>query len=218
MAKPSAQRSTGRPPRLSQEQILEAALKLLQQRDGQQFSLRQLAQALDTTPGNVYTYFANKESLLDALAEYSLQSLHINPDTDQPWDVQLSQWMQQFRNALKEQPERMLLMGVAGTSASMLRKINTVAKLIEQAGLAPRDAVLQAQSLLWAVMSFTVFELQASDPKVVKQLQQGGEANAEYGEVLQHLAVADLEPLWQATLARNLAGIRVLVGQASASY
>jgi AcrR family transcriptional regulator len=203
-------KNTGRPARLNREQILDAALALLRDSGGQDLSIRQLAQRLETVPGNLYTYFPNKAALLDALAEYTLGSLDISLDHSLPWDGQIAQWLHALRNTLKQRPELMLLMGLAGTSPSTLATIGRLARLIQDAGLDKANAVLHAQGLLWMVMSYTLFELQASNPAVVKQLQQTS-AHKKNSEVLQHLAVEDLEPLWLATLARNLDGLRFQV-------
>ena len=208
----SATRTAGRPAKLNQERILDTAMLILSEGHGQDVSIRQLAQRLQTVPGNLYTYFPHKEALLDALAERALSSLDIALDTSLAWHEQVAQWMESFHQALKARPELMFLMGLAGTSPSTLRKIWRIAQLLQDAGLEAADAVHHAQGLLWTVMSYTFFELQASDPKVVKQLQQAG-MHDEYPEVLQHLAVANLDPLWQATLTRNIDGIRLQVSK-----
>lgn len=197
----------GRPARLSRDKILDTAMALLREGGGQELSIRQLAQQLGTVPGNLYTYFPNKEALLDALAAHALGTIEIRADASLPWDAQLASWLAAFRATLKQRPELMLLMGLAGTAPSTLAVIGRLASLMESAGLGRAQAVLHAQGLLWTVMSYTLFELQASEPKVVKQLQQAGE-HEKNGEVFPHLAVDDLEPLWQAMLARNLDGIR----------
>jgi len=203
----------GRPARLSREQILDTALILLRESKGQDLAIRQLAQRLATVPGNLYTYFPNKEALLDALAEYALQSLEIAAsDTSLPWDIQITRWMTAFRQTLQQRPELMLVLGLAGTSPSTLARIGRIARLMEDAGLDAATAVLHAQGLLWTVMNYTLFEMKAGKEDVVKQLRQLA-AHDKNGEVLQHLAVENLEPLWQATLERNLDGIRLQVSR-----
>lgn len=214
MREPSAttkpKNPAGRPARLNREHILDTALLLLRENGGQELAIRQLAHKLETVPGNLYTYFPNKEALLDALAEHALQSLEIASDTSLPWDAQITEWMNAFRHTLKQRPELMLLLGLAGTSPSTLARIGRIARLIENAGLDSANAVLHAQGLLWTVMSYTLFEMQASDPKVVKRLQQTA-AHEKNSKVLKHLAVENLEPLWQTTLTRNLDGIRLQI-------
>lgn len=204
-------RPSGRKAKLSHPQILEEALNLLRE-TGNDLSIRQLAQRLNTVPGNLYTYFPSKEALLDALAEYALQSMDIALNPKLPWDEQIRLWMQHFRQAIKKRPELMLLMGLAGTSPSTLRKIQRIAQLMQDAGLDEQRAVHHAQGLLWTVMSFSFFESQASDPKVIEQLKQAGDHD-EYRDVLRHMAIDSLEPLWLATLERNIDGIRLQVNE-----
>lgn len=204
-----SRRPSGRKAKLSQSQILEEALNLLRE-TGTDLSIRQLAQRLNTVPGNLYTYFPSKGALLDALAEYALQSMDIALNPKLPWDEQIRQWMQHFRQAIKKRPELMLLMGLSGTSPSTLGKIQRIAQLMQDAGLDEQSAVHHAQGLLWTVMSFSFFESQASDPKVIAQLKHAGD-HEEYREVMRHMAIDSLEPLWQATLKRNIDGIRLQV-------
>lgn len=202
----------GRPARLSRLQVLEAGIELLGEGGGHGLSIRQLAQRLGTVPGNLYTYFPSKDALLDALAEHALGALRIEPDPALAWDEQLEQWMEQFHQLLLTRPELMVLIGLAGTAPSTLRKIEYVAGLMQGAGLDTASAVQHAQGLLWTVMSFTLFETQATDPGVVRQLRQAGE-HAQDSDVMRNLALEDLQPLWRSTLQRNLDGIRWRVAQ-----
>lgn len=201
----------GRPARLSREKILDAAMSLLE-KQRTDFSLRKLARHLDTVPGNLYTYFASREALFDALAERVLATLDEQYDAHAQWDAEILYWMDSLREAFKSQPVLLLIIGMAGTAPTAVRKIDFVARLLREQGLAAESAVLQAQSLLWTVMSFTLFELQASEQKVVDQLKAAG-AYEDFPEVLQHLALSDLEPLWRATTERTMLGLRGLLKQ-----
>lgn len=209
---PKAPRGAGRPARLSRQRILDTGLAMLREGAGTDFSIRQLARRLETVPGSLYTYFTNKEALLDALADFALDPLEIPLDTTLAWDQQVACWMEQFHQALKTRPELMLLIGLAGTSPSTLRKVQHIARLLQEAGLEEGEAVLQTQSLLWTVMSFTLFEVQAGNPEAVQQLREAGD-HGEYRDVMRHMALEDLTPLWAATLQRNLDGLRLRVAQ-----
>ena len=59
----------GRPPRLSRDAILMAALDMLEREPGLAFSLNGLARALKVTPMALYTYFGSRDDLLQALTE-----------------------------------------------------------------------------------------------------------------------------------------------------
>ena len=64
-----AQRRTGRPPKTSREQILDAAGLF----EASQLQLTTLAQTLGISVKTVYYYFPNRRALLDALTERTLQ-------------------------------------------------------------------------------------------------------------------------------------------------
>lgn len=202
--------SLGRPARLSREQVLSEAMQLLADSGGESFSLRKLASRLGTVPANLYTYFPNKNALFDALAEQVLASLDLALNPAQPWEAQLKGWMNGLRDLAKSQPALPLLIGLAGTSASAVRKIEAVARLLEAEGMGFETAVLHAQGLLWSVMSFTLFEIHAGHPDAVKRLQSAGIRTGE-SAVMAHLALQDLQPLWETTLERSLAGLRVML-------
>lgn len=206
-------RSAGRPARLTKEQILDTALTLLRETNGKDVSIRRLAHRLEMVPGNLYTYFPNKEALLDALADYALQSLEIAPsDASLPWDLQIERWMVAFRQTLQQRPELALMLGLAGTSPSTVARMGRISRLMQDQGMDAASAVLNAQGLLWTVLTHTLMEMRARSEDVVEQLRQHAtdEKNA---DVLQHIAVENLEPLWQSTLQRNLDGIRFQVSK-----
>lgn len=203
----------GRPARLTREQILDTALILLRETKGKDVSIRRLAHRLEMVPGNLYTYFSNKEALLDALAEYALQSLEIAPsDASLPWDLQIGRWMTAFRHTLQQRPELALIIGLAGTSPSTVARMGRIARLMQDQGMDAASAVLNAQGLLWTVLNHTLLEMKAASEEVVEQLRQHA-SDEKNDEVLQHLAIENLEPLWQSTLERNLDGIRFQVSK-----
>ncbi|MFT4919805.1 MAG: AcrR family transcriptional regulator [Zhongshania aliphaticivorans] len=211
--KSSVDAAAGRPARLSREQVLDAAMALLQQNGGESFSLRQLAKRLDTVPGNLYTYFPSKEALFEVLAEQALAALELSLNTDLEWDQQLRSWMNSLRGAVKSHPGLPFLIGLAGTAPAALSKIDAVTALLQEQGMPIGSAVLHAQGLLWAVMGFAVFEIHASEARVVQRLSAADSAAA-YPQIMAHLALQDLEPLWSATVDRSVEGLKALLEQA----
>ena len=79
-----AKRGPGRPAKISREQILEVALERLYEDTYRGFSLRKLAAHLGVAPGAIYTYFADKDALLAALADQVLPGLRALPGRIQP--------------------------------------------------------------------------------------------------------------------------------------
>jgi AcrR family transcriptional regulator len=197
----------GRPPRLSREKILSAAMQLVRSGEMHQLSMRRIAKELGTVPGSLYTYFADKEALLDALGAQVFVDMRFEVDSDLSWDRQIEQWMDSVHEKLLANQDLIFLMGVAGTSNESLAVIEAVACAIEQAGLSRVESILQAQSLLWTVLSFSLFEVQASAAKIIEQLQLSAQ-HAKHPETFANMAISDLQPLWETNLRRNIDGIK----------
>ena len=87
MPVPAAPRR-GRPPRLSPDAILDAALALLDDAGLEGFTMRALARRLEADPMAVYRHFDGKEALLAALCDRALADL-APFDADAPWRDQL---------------------------------------------------------------------------------------------------------------------------------
>ena len=88
---------------IKQEQIIAAALELLDEKGLSNLSLRDIAKALNMQAPALYWYFKNKEDLVDYMAEAILQKefhdLQERRD-DQSWQDWLIQHMTQLRRAM----------------------------------------------------------------------------------------------------------------------
>lgn len=206
-------KKSGRPARLSRQQILDTALSLLKKGEHNNFSIRKIAQQLGTSPSNLYTYFPDKQSLLNALGEHVFASIQFAVDDSLAWDQQITQWLEQVHEQLLSSQDVIFLMGVAGTSPQSLSIIQAIAQLLESLNISKTQSVLHAQSLLWTVMSFTLFEVQASDEKVTTQLLAAID-DAQELEVTKHMAIKNLTPLWKVNLQRNIDGLRFQITEA----
>lgn len=207
-------KKAGRPPRLSREMILTAAMELIESENISKLSIRRIAQSLGTAPGNLYTYFPDKQALLDALGEQVFADFRVELNVELPWNQQIEAWMEQVHDRLLKNQDLVFLMGVAGTTPQSLATMKAIAALLQDQGVDDKQAVLHAQGLLWNVMSFSVFEYQASDQKIIDQFKASGQESV-YPEITQHLAIENLTPLWKVNLQRNLDGIRYQVNQYS---
>lgn len=205
----------GRPSVTSKQAILDAARELLLSEGERALSMRRIAQQLGVTPPSLYGYFANKDKLLTALAEQLYDGLAGTLDKTLPWQQALSQWLHNWRNNLMAAPESMFLVGMMATTPSGLRELERIADLLRPVLANDEQAVCQAQSLWWAVLSFCTFERDASQPAVIKHLKQALPKGSEASWVQGHLAVESYETMWEATVARNIAGLTVLVSEQS---
>jgi AcrR family transcriptional regulator len=206
----------GRPARTSREDMLNAALALL--REGEAvLSMRNLAARLGTAPTSIYNYFASKEDLLNQLAEVALDDLWLDCRDEGPWQQQLSQWMHHFHKALLQSPELMTLISLACVSQSFLSNVKQLFDLLSRAGFTDAQCARQAQSLVWEVMGFTSFQITSAQPQLQKRFKQNAKQSS-YPEMTRYLAMtsANYDELWEATVARTMAGLEAMAQQENA--
>jgi AcrR family transcriptional regulator len=89
--------------RLSRARILDAARELVQREGLDALSMRRLAQRLDVWPMSIYTYFRDKDELLDALADSAAESLTVpGTATRAPWRSQMGELLEEARRVLAD--------------------------------------------------------------------------------------------------------------------
>lgn len=202
---------SGRPPRTSREQMLEAALELLQE-GSNRLSIRNLAERLGTAPTSIYNYFTNKEALLNALAERALKELWIDCTNKGEWEKSLRNWMNRSRTLLVNNPELIQLIGLVAASTPIVEKVEQLADLLRPLGFSAKQSAEQAQSLLWEVVGFSLLEIGASTPAVVAR-NRAGWSHTEFSNFGKLMAVNEFDALWKATVNRSMVGIEVLAAK-----
>ncbi|SRR5690606_11467881 len=95
-----------RPPRrlLSREQIVAAALELIDTDGLDEFSTRKLAAALGVRGPSLYNYFATKDEILQAVANEVIAKVDIEMLGQQDWVTALHGWARSYRAALAAHP------------------------------------------------------------------------------------------------------------------
>jgi AcrR family transcriptional regulator len=108
----------GRPladqPKLSRDQILDAALALLAEAGLPALTMRALARSLDVDPMAVYHYFADKDELLTAAAERSFASLRPRIGAAGDWKSRLRALARAYLRTLLRSRELLLFVTKAG--------------------------------------------------------------------------------------------------------
>ena len=89
----------GRPPALTREQVLVAALEIIDQDGVEALTMRRLGQALDRNPMGIYRHAADKNALLDGVVEHIFSELVISrePGRDQAGRDQIGDVHQESR-------------------------------------------------------------------------------------------------------------------------
>lgn len=110
MPKAKPERSRGRPAKLSRDQILSCALKMIQRTPGQKITMTGVAKALNTAPMSLYTHVQHRDDLMDGIADRVMGQLKLNLDTSADWETQVRQWLNRCYTHLSAYPQIVALL------------------------------------------------------------------------------------------------------------
>lgn len=207
----------GRPARISRDAVLDAALALLEAHPRSAPSLGAIARALNITPMAIYTYFASKDDLLQALSERLLADLIlVIPPAAGPLD-QIRLWSHAMRGHLLKRPQLIEMLAWEGGHSSLgwLSRSVVVHDALQALGL-KGTALARATLWVWqgvmgavhaelreraAPLGMTEQEFEALDPSLKERL---GPMLALVRKDDHHASFFDFQ------LERLLDGVRVL--------
>ncbi len=98
-----------RPPQLSREQVLGAALEVADGAGLAGLTIRSVATRLGTSPMAVYHYVATKDEILDGLVDLVFAEIDL-PSPEGSWRVEIGRRMDSARAALRRHPWAISLM------------------------------------------------------------------------------------------------------------
>src|SRR5881227_2172013 len=143
MSAPAMRRRPGPRRALSEDEILDAALSLLDRGGPTAASVRGIAARVGVAPNAVYTYFPDKAAVVDALVERLLGEVDhdVFADRAQPWRERVEALALELRAKLSAHPGAVSLMvgsRLDGPNAQALTE--RLLRLLADAGLDPTDA------------------------------------------------------------------------------
>lgn len=94
----------GRPPKLDAEKVVDAALRLLDSEGLSAVSLRRIGRDLRVSHMALYSHFAAKEDLLEAMVARTLDVPATDADSQLPWDEALANVIREIHAALVARP------------------------------------------------------------------------------------------------------------------
>lgn len=177
---PAAPPPTSRPAALTREQVLVAALEIIDQDGVDALTMRRLGQALDRNPMGIYRHAADKDALLDGVVEHVLSELVVSDesgrdeedgDTDGDWETALRRTAHAFRRIGLAHPNAVpLLVTRSVTGPLALRPLGTLRPLEELlevfigAGFDPHGALHAARLFTGFLYGHIQDELQQEVP------------------------------------------------------
>lgn len=170
--------------RLSREAVLQGAFAILDQYGLGDLTMRRLAGELGVQPGGLYWHFANKQTLLAAMADRITESVNPAEPCDGPsdgedgWRTELATVSHRLRAALLAHRDGAELVAAGNAlHPGSGQPLEAMTKIIQRAGLADSDARAAAAALTHFVLGHAA-EVQSHD-----QLRRAGALPAERDQV-----------------------------------
>ena len=162
MAAPSKRRRPGPRRALTEDEILDAALQLLDEGGANGASVRGIAAKVGVAPNAVYTYFPDKAAVITALVERLLGEVDHGAFADraQPWRQRAESLAVELRARLVAHPGAATLMiGQPRTGPHALALSERLLELFADAGLRPADAARASHLLFGYVFSSVALDV-----------------------------------------------------------
>lgn len=208
----------GRPPRLSRDTILDAALALLDRTPREPLTVARIAAEVGAVPAALYRHFASLDELLDGVLARALGGVDRSAIRSRAgWVGQIRDWMTSLRRELLRYPAVVLLIGRRGrTSPAWLDAVSVPIPILERAGL---GGAKLARAHLWLTETTVALILQEAAMALPEQLrgaraalrEMSPEGRARLAPLLAHLAGSDADEMFAFTADRTIDALTALV-------
>src|SRR5687768_5978641 len=162
MSVPGMRRRRGPRRALTEDEILDAALDLLDEGGPNAASVRGIAARVGVAPNAVYTYFPDKAAVVKALVERLLGEVDhgVFADRTQPWQLRVESVALELRQRLSAHPGAVpLMIGGPMDGPHALALNERLLELLADAGLDPTDAARAAYLLIVYVFGSIALEV-----------------------------------------------------------
>jgi TetR/AcrR family tetracycline transcriptional repressor len=159
---------TSRVPRntLSRDRVVDAALVLLDAEGLDGLTMPSLAKHLGVGTMSLYRHVADKDDLVNAVAEHVLSDVAVPDGDPDDWEGRVIGYLRALREAAREHPALSRILAERGlTVGPVFDQLEAVHAILRAAGFSDLDAVRTFYSLLTYVFGFVVWEL----PRVRRQ-------------------------------------------------
>lgn len=164
---------------IQKEQVVAKALALLDEVGLDGLTMRRLADAMEIKAASLYWHFANKQVLLDAMADALVADVALEPAAaGQPWRERVAQVAGEMRGALLARRDgARVYAGTYVTSDNVLRVGDALIAPLREAGAGARLACWGAFSVLYFLLGF-VMEESGLAPEAVPAVELDRRADA----------------------------------------
>jgi AcrR family transcriptional regulator len=185
MTAPGKRKRPGPRRALTEDEILDATLQLLDEGGASGVSVRGIAARVGVAPNAVYTYFPDKAAVISSLVERLFGEIDhgVFADRAQPWRQRVESLAVELRARLAAHPGAVTLMiGQPRTGTNALALSERLLQLFSDAGLTPADAARASHLLFGYVFSSVALD--------IADLSQAGPPSSEERIAARHQAFA----------------------------
>jgi AcrR family transcriptional regulator len=144
-------------PKLHREQIVETALRLMDEHGIEWLTMRRLAEALGVSAPTLYWHLPDKDALHDACVDRALAEIELPIGGGDDWRTGMRAFMFSMRAELGRHPSATHLM-TRSHPAGVARIASGAISLMRTAGLEWDDAFLHCRLMIWRVVGFAGME------------------------------------------------------------
>ncbi|WP_105418212.1 MULTISPECIES: TetR/AcrR family transcriptional regulator C-terminal domain-containing protein [Neorhizobium] len=145
--------------RIVKTEVIATALKLLDEVGMEGLTMRKLADALNIQAPSLYWHFANKDALLEGMADALMEPVAASNPESEAWDARLGRVASEVRNALLSRRDAArVFAGTYPLSDNVLRVGSLLIGSLKQAGADDRVASWGAFTLVYFVIGFVIEE------------------------------------------------------------
>jgi AcrR family transcriptional regulator len=189
---PGPRRGRGRPPRLSREQIVEAAVALVRSDPAAPLTVKRVAEAVGSAPMALYRYFPERDDLLHVVADRVANAMTFDPPTGATWQEQVRAWMHTSLDHLRPYPQ-LLPYIAATTQAAWLPSFRLLVTVLEPVGLSDEDLALAITLIGNTIVGQAMVEARRRPPGAAVEAMrdrlaiEGGVRPGRLAPVLEHV-------------------------------
>lgn len=212
-----AKRGPGRPPRLSREGILRAALALLERAPEEPLTVASIANEVGAVPAALYRHFESLDALLDGVLARILAGVEPRIRRRAAWPEQIRDWMTSLREHLLRYPAAIRIIGRRGrTSPAWLDAVSSLVAILERAGLSGAEL---ARTHLWITETTMGLVMQEASLALSDQIagaraalaEMSDEGRARLAPLVPHLDRLRAEAFFAFAVDRTIAALVDLV-------
>jgi TetR/AcrR family tetracycline transcriptional repressor len=157
---------------LDAEEIVTAAVEILQESGLDAVSMRSVSSRLGVSPVPLYSRIGNKDALLDAIADRLLADLAPPANEGEAWDGYAARWARELRVRVRRARDSRLLLW-PGRDA-YVDASRPLVETMRRDGFAADAAVQACRLLIWATVGFGAVEIGIEPPRRGRRVTRPG--------------------------------------------